>query len=134
MLLGTNLTYCISDILAGDIEYTDVFCIVTTEMGDLRDREEIEDWYGRNAHTGIKSNSYNRLADFSMKETIDLYNELVHNGTILNKPFAVAFNSKALGMRLGTPHWYSLCMMPDNMVPAVKEAWDFYKMVEKLTK
>lgn len=134
MLLGTNLTYCISDILSGDIDHKDVFCIVTTEMGDLRDREEVEDWYGRNAHRGITTSTFNRLAEFSLKETLDVYNELVYNGTIINKPYAVAFNDKAIGMKIGAPHWYSLCLMPDGMVPAVREAWDFYKMVEKLTK
>jgi len=134
MFLGTNLTYCISDILSGEIDHSDVFCIVTTEMGDLKDKDEIQDWYGRNVHRGISASQYNRLAEFSIKETLDLYNELVYNGTIVNKPYAVAFNDRALGMKIGAPHWYSLCIMPDDMVPAVKEAWDYFKYIEKLTK
>ena len=134
MFLGTNLTYCISDILSGEIEYSDVFCIVTTEMCDLKDKEEIEDWYVRNLHRGASQSTYNRLAEFSAKETLDLYNELVYNGTIINKPYAVAFNDRSLGMKRGAPHWYSLCVTPDDMIPAVKEAWNYYKMIEKLTK
>lgn len=134
MFLGTNLTYCISDILTGEIDHADVFCIVTTEMGDLKDREEIEDWYARNLHRGATQSEYNRLAEFSAKETLDLYNELVYNGTIINKPYAVAFNDRSLGMKLGAPHWYSLCTTPDDMIPAVKEAWNYFKYIEKLTR
>jgi len=133
MLLGTSLIYCISDILDGTVVQDDVFSIVTTNTFDISSHVEVYEWYCTSViQHNITNDPRNKLNQFTEKEVLSLFRDLVYSGVLLNAPNARQFNLPALRLNRTGLHWYSLCTMPDHMDPAVKEAWIYFKSVEAL--
>lgn len=134
MFLGTSLVYCLSDILDGTIDANDVFTIVSTNQFDISNRKEVVEWYQTAIiQYHVNSNKKNKIANYTEKEVIDLFSDLVHRGVIINRNHARMYHIASLKLRQDQ-YWYALCVVPDNMAPAVKEAWNYFKMIEKLCK
>lgn len=135
MLLGTSLIYCISDLLDGTKKKDDVFAIVSSDTFDLSNEDEILYWYQTSIiqHT-ISQNPKNKLSNYDEHEVINLFVELVKKGVIVARSHASTHHVLGLEMSAMGKHWYSIGLIPDEMIPAVKEAYDYYKAVEGLCK
>ena len=134
MFLGTSLVHCLSDILDGTIVQDDVFAIISTNQFDISNHQAIDDWYSISlTQYNISQNPLNKLINFTEKEVTNLFRDLVYQGVIINRLHAKRFHTASLRLEQNK-HWYALCLVPDDMTPAVKEAWDHYKLLEKICK
>lgn len=134
MLLGTHLVNCISDIIEGHIDYHDVFAIISQNQFDISCSLDIHEWYTTAIHQySITGSEKNKLHKHTEKDVKGLFNELVHYGVIVNRPHAGAFHIASLRLD-PSKHWYYLASRTDDMSPAVKDAYDQYRLIENLIK
>lgn len=134
MLIGTSLIFCLSDVLDGTIDYSDVFAIISSNEFDVSNAIQVQEWYeSALVQAAISNNPKNRLEYHTEKEVIQLFREMVRQGVILNRPHAYTYHIGTLNLR-HDEHWYAMCLMPDNMDENTRYAWDQYKLIEKLTR
>lgn len=135
MIFGTNLEFCISDLLHEEVDIDTVYCIVTYK--DIhKNTETLDNWWKMQIDpmTAHWSQGRNSLYLFDYDTVVNLITELHENGTILNRDTvspsrAMDFQTMAL-----KEHWYTINLREKDMEPAVKMAWDHYRMLAGLCK
>jgi hypothetical protein len=137
MIIGTRLEYCLSDILLGEVNIDDVYVIVADNQFDFKNLNSYSTWWDRQMDpmTQHLSRGKNSLHLFGYEECLIRVQQLVEEGKIAFRNDAII--SKMLSDVIDngeTEHWYQLTLREKDMEPAVKMAWDHYRMLAGLCK
>jgi hypothetical protein len=136
MIIGTRLEYCISDLLLKTESLEDVFVIVSDGLVNFSDSEQVEEWWSRQIDPMAShlSQGRNSLHLFELEEVHHYILALQDDGTIVTRH--VLMPSKLINiMRADSKdHWYQVNLREKDMEPAVKMAWDHYRMLAGLCK
>lgn len=133
--LGTSLINCISDIMTGEVDVDRVFCILTTDQFDIVNEEAIEGWISSSKTLkAISGSPKNRLDEFTDFDILKKFQELVSAGIIVNRQHAFGHNLLDLELAALGKHWYAINLIPEDMDPAVLQAWDYFIFMEALCK
>ena len=137
MIIGTRLEYCLSDILLGEVNIDDVYVIVADNQFNFNNLNSYSTWWDRQMDpmTQHLSRGKNSLHLFGYEECLLRVQQLVEEGKI-------AFRNDALVSKMLSDvidngeyeHWYQLNIREKDMDPAVKLAWDHYRMLAGLCK
>ena len=135
MIIGTRLEYCLSDILLGEVNIDDVYVIVADNQFDFKNLNSYSTWWDRQMDpmTQHLSRGKNSLHLFGYEECLIRVQQLVEEGKIAFRNDAII--SKMLSDVIDngeTEHWYQLTLREKDMEPAVKMAWDHYRMLAGL--
>jgi hypothetical protein len=137
MIIGTRLEYCLSDILLNEVNIDDVYIIVADNQFDFKNLNSYSTWWDRQMDpmTQHLSRGKNSLHLFGYEECLIRVQQLVEEGKIAFRNDAII--SKMLSDVIDngeTEHWYQLTLREKDMEPAVKMAWDHYRMLAGLCK
>lgn len=131
MKIGLSYSRCVRDIVDGKVDIGDVLVIIARTDFDPRDDAQwgnIWTGYGGGSHLG----SVWTAPEWSGYQDEDLFRnvsiELWKSGK-LHQP-------RQFGVNPGRMHYYWLeCIVPEDDItnPAVKEAFDYYKLLAGLT-
>jgi len=137
MIIGTRLEYCLSDILLGEVNIDDVYVIVADNQFDFKNLNSYSTWWDRQMDpmTQHLSRGKNSLHLFGYEECLIRVQQLIEEGKIAFRNDAII--SKMLSDVIDngeTEHWYQLTLREKDMEPAVKMAWDHYRMLAGLCK
>jgi hypothetical protein len=137
MIIGTRLEYCLSDILLGEVNIDDVYVIVADNQFDFKNLNSYSTWWDRQMDpmTQHLSRGKNSLHLFGYEECLIRVQQLVEEGKIAFRNDAII--SKMLSDVIDSgeyEHWYQLTLREKDMEPAVKMAWDHYRMLAGLCK
>ena len=136
MMIGTKLEYCLSDILLGDIDVNDVYVIIADNQFEFNNMNTVSHWWDRQMDpmTSHLSRGRNSLHLFGFEECWIRIQNLVEDGKI-------AFRNETLPTKLieimdqsKGEHWFEINLREKDMTPAVKMAWDHYRMLAGLCK
>lgn len=135
MIIGTRLEYCLSDILLDEVNVDDVYVIVADNQFNFNNINSYSTWWDRQMDpmTQHLSRGKNSLHLFGYEECLMRVQQLVEEGKI-------AFRNDALVSKMLSDvidngehaHWYQLNIREKDMDPAVKLAWDHYRMLAGL--
>ena len=128
MKIGLSLSRCMRDVYEGSVEENDVLVIVArTDVDPYNDKHWEGLWQGY-LYGGLSNPEWAGLEDHEegMRQLlINLYDDgKIHQPRQFN----------AHPPRL--PYYWLECSVPDNELldkPAVKKAWDNYKMIAELS-
>jgi len=137
MIIGTRLEYCLSDILLNEVNIDDVYVIVADNQFDFKNLNSYSTWWDRQMDpmTQHLSRGKNSLHLFGYEECLIRVQQLIEEGKIAFRNDAII--SKMLSDVIDngeTEHWYQLTLREKDMEPAVKMAWDHYRMLAGLCK
>jgi hypothetical protein len=137
MIIGTRLEYCLSDILLNEVNIDDVYIIVADNQFDFKNLNSYSTWWDRQMDpmTQHLSRGKNSLHLFGYEECLIRVQQLVEEGKIAFRNDAII--SKMLSDVIDSgeyEHWYQLTLREKDMEPAVKMAWDHYRMLAGLCK
>ena len=137
MIIGTRLEYCLSDILLNEVNIDDVYVIVADNQFNFNDLNSYSNWWDRQMDpmTQHLSRGKNSLHLFGYEECLIRVQQLVEEGKIAFRNDAII--SKMLSDVIDSgeyEHWYQLTLREKDMEPAVKMAWDHYRMLAGLCK
>jgi hypothetical protein len=137
MIIGTRLEYCLSDILLNEVNIDDVYVIVADNQFDFKNLNSYSTWWDRQMDpmTQHLSRGKNSLHLFGYEECLIRVQQLVEEGKIAFRNDAII--SKMLSDVIDSgeyEHWYQLTLREKDMEPAVKMAWDHYRMLAGLCK
>lgn len=135
MLLGTKLSYCISDILLKKVNIDDVYCIIAQEV-NFKSMDSFTHWFDGQVDPMVinLSKGKNALHLFDFEEVYHLCLTLHSDGVIVVRDTG---NPITLLTKVGQSvrnHWYQINLQEQDMEPAVKLAWDHYRMMAGLCK
>ena len=137
MIIGTRLEYCLSDILLGEVNIDDVYVIVADNQFDFKNLNSYSTWWDRQMDpmTQHLSRGKNSLHLFGYEECLIRVQQLVEDGKIAFRNDAIISKMLSDGIDNGEyEHWYQLTLREKDMEPAVKMAWDHYRMLAGLCK
>lgn len=136
MLLGTRLEYCLSDLLAGHVSIDDVYLIVTSDSTNFSNSLESDEWWDRSIDPMSLhiSQGRNYLNLFDYEDALHLVHVLLDEGKLVQRERGNPFNNIRRMQEDNRAHWYQINLREVDMVPAVKEAWDYYLMLSGLCK
>ena len=137
MIIGTRLEYCLSDILLDEVNVDDVYVIVADNQFNFNNLNSYSTWWDRQMDpmTQHLSRGKNSLHLFGYEECLLQVQQLVEEGKIAFRNDALV--SKMLSDVIDSgdyEHWYQLNIREKDMDPAVKLAWDHYRMLAGLCK
>lgn len=131
MKIGTSYSRCLLDIFEGKVDIDEVMVIVSrTDFDPNIDEQWKNIWEGYHGPGYSLSNpEWISLNDEDEARMRELSIELYEDGKI-HQPRK--FGAKPRRMQ---QHWYDLVLPVDikNANPAVKKAWDHYKLLANLT-
>lgn len=135
MLLGTNLTYCISDILLKKVNFNDVYCIIAHDV-NIKSIDAFTHWYDTQVDPMVinLSNGKNLFHLFDFEEVYHLCLTLYQDGVIVVRDTGNPINLLVRANQAARSHWYQINLREQDMEPAVKLAWDHYQMLAGLCK
>jgi len=136
MIIGTRLEYCLSDILLNEVNIDDVYVIVADNQFDFKNLNSYSNWWDRQMDpmTQHLSRGKNSLHLFGYEECLIQIQQLVEEGKIAFRNDAIISKMLTDVIDDGTEHWYQLTLREKDMEPAVKMAWDHYRMLAGLCK
>lgn len=136
MLLGTRLEYCLSDLLSGTVSTEDVYLIVTSDSTNFSNSLESDEWWERSVDpmTLHLSQGKNYLHLYDYEDALQLIHVLLDEGKLVQRERGNPFHNIRRMQEDGRAHWYQINLREVDMVPAVKEAWEYYKMLAGLCK
>lgn len=130
MLIGFELIRCLSDILEQKVEYDDVTLIITCIDYDFRKQEDYDEFwrhlmdpvqimYAAGRHT---------LHMFDKEEVHMLIDDLLYDGKLIIRERRYILDS----LSTLDAYWYEIIPTVEHMTPAVKDAWEYFRMLEAL--
>jgi len=137
MIIGTRLEYCLSDILLNEVNIDDVYVIVADNQFDFKNLNSYSTWWDRQMDpmTQHLSRGKNSLHLFGYEECLIRVQQLIEEGKIAFRNDAIISKMLSDVIDSGeTEHWYQLTLREKDMEPAVKMAWDHYRMLAGLCK
>lgn len=135
MMLGTNLEFCLSDLLSEKVDITDVYSIIVNNINFL-DTNTVDNWWDNQLDpmTIHWSQGKNLLYLFDYDTVYDLIIELKDNGTIVTRDKINPSRAIEIQTMASSAHWYQINLREKDMEPAVKLAWDHYQLLAGLCK
>jgi len=136
MIIGTNFEFCLSDILLGEVSYTDIYAIVCDGTIDFKNMEQVVHWWDRQQDpwTQHLSRGKNSLNLHSFEDVYQHVLVLTDEGKLVFRGDVLPTKMVDIIYKSNGEHWYSLNIREKDMSPAVKLAWDHYKMLAGLCK
>jgi hypothetical protein len=134
MYVGTSLGKCLRSILLGEVSEDDILLIVTRTMTpDLEGFIVIvKQYYDEGNYTSRDSASY----DLSVKpwEEVEALATRLYTGGKIHQPRNfVSLGSQFIHPELSNDTWVEVSPKSRNSTPAVKQAYEHYKMLDVLT-
>ena len=135
MIIGTRFEFCLSDILLGSVNYDDVYAIVAQDL-DFNNTSLMDTWWEiqMNPMTQHYSTGKNSLHLFSFDEVFAKILDLQTDNKILKREAGSTLGMINVLRSDGKVHWYQINLREVDMEPAVKLAWDHYRMLAGLCK
>lgn len=135
MIIGTRLEFCLSDILTGAVNIDDVYSVISDGV-NFNDSEQLQSWWKNQLDpmTVHWSQGRNSLHLFEFDVVGNLITDLSLNGTLMHRDRVLAARAMELNQMDYHAHWYSIHLREQDMDPAVKLAWDHYRMLAGLCK
>ena len=130
MLIGFELVRCLSDILERKIKYDDVLLVVTCIDYDFRQSADYNDFW-RHIMDPIQmmySAGRHNLHMHDKEEVHMLIDDLIYDGKLVKREQTYILDKISI---LDT-HWFEVIPNVEHMTPAVKEAWEYFRMLEAL--
>ena len=130
MKIGTSYSRCLLDIFEGRVDINDVIVIVArTDFDPFDDEQWSSIWRGYHSNPYSFSHpEWARLKDEDEERMRDLSKELYDTGK-LHQPRKFGAHPQRMEQ-----YWYDLILTEDvkDSNPAVKKAWDQYRMLAHL--
>lgn len=130
MKIGTSYSRCLLDIFEGRVDIKDVMVIVArTDFDPFDDEQWSSIWRGyRGNQFSISHPEWARLKDEDEERMRDLSKEIYDTGK-LHQPRKFGANPRRMDQ-----YWYDLILTEDvkDSNPAVKKAWDQYRILAHL--
>jgi len=134
MKIGLSYSRCVRDIVDGKVDINDVLVIIARTDFDPRNDEQwlgIWEGYGggRTFGSPYSDPEWIDYSDDDEDKFRDVTLELYNSGK-LHQPRQYGGRATRL------PHYWLDCVLPDEAIEktaAVKEAWEHYKLLAKLT-
>ncbi len=135
MILGTNLEFCVSDLLCEKVDISEVFSIITYDI-NFSNSSMAENWWNNQLDpmTVHWSQGKNLLHLFDYDTVYNLIVELKDNGTIVTRDKINPSRAIEIQTMASSDHWYQINLREKDMEPAVKLAWDHYQLLAGLCK
>ena len=135
MILGTNLEFCVSDLLSEKVDISEVFSIITYNI-NFSNSSMVENWWNNQLDpmTVHWSQGKNLLHLFDYDTVYNLIVELRDNGTIVTRDKVNPSRAIEIQTMASSAHWYQINLREKDMEPAVKLAWDHYQLLAGLCK
>jgi len=135
MILGTNLEFCVSDLLCEKVDISEVFSIITYNI-NFSNSSMVENWWNNQLDpmTVHWSQGKNLLHLFDYDTVYNLIVELRDNGTIVTRDKVNPSRAIEIQTMASSAHWYQINLREKDMEPAVKLAWDHYQLLAGLCK
>ena len=135
MILGTNLEFCVSDLLSEKVDISEVFSIITYNI-NFSNSSMAENWWNNQLDPMIVhwSQGKNLLHLFDYDTVYNLIVELKDNGTIVTRDKVNPSRAIEIQTMASSAHWYQINLREKDMEPAVKLAWDHYQLLAGLCK
>ena len=135
MILGTNLEFCVSDLLCEKVDISEVFSIITYDI-NFSNSSMAENWWNNQLDpmTVHWSQGKNLLHLFDYDTVYNLIVELKDNGTIVTRDKVNPSRAIEIQTMASSAHWYQINLREKDMEPAVKLAWDHYQLLAGLCK
>ena len=135
MILGTNLEFCVSDLLCEKVDISEVFSIITYNI-NFSNSSMAENWWNNQLDpmTVHWSQGKNLLHLFDYDTVYNLIVELKDNGTIVTRDKVNPSRAIEIQTMASSDHWYQINLREEDMEPAVKLAWDHYQLLAGLCK
>jgi hypothetical protein len=135
MILGTNLEFCVSDLLCEKVDISEVFSIITYDI-NFSNSSMAENWWNNQLDpmTVHWSQGKNLLHLFDYDTVYNLIIELKDNGTIVTRDKINPSRAIEIQTMASSDHWYQINLREKDMEPAVKLAWDHYQLLAGLCK
>jgi hypothetical protein len=135
MILGTNLEFCVSDLLCEKVDISEVFSIITYNI-NFSNSSMAENWWNNQLDpmTVHWSQGKNLLHLFDYDTVYNLIVELKDNGTIVTRDKVNPSRAIEIQTMASSAHWYQINLREKDMEPAVKLAWDHYQLLAGLCK
>ena len=135
MILGTNLEFCVSDLLSEKVDISEVFSIITYNI-NFSNSSMAENWWNNQLDpmTVHWSQGKNLLHLFDYDTVYNLIIELKDNGTIVTRDKVNPSRAIEIQTMASSAHWYQINLREKDMEPAVKLAWDHYQLLAGLCK
>jgi len=135
MILGTNLEFCVSDLLCEKVDISEVFSIITYNI-NFSNSSMAENWWNNQLDpmTVHWSQGKNLLHLFDYDTVYNLIIELKDNGTIVTRDKVNPSRAIEIQTMASSDHWYQINLREKDMEPAVKLAWDHYQLLAGLCK
>ena len=135
MILGTNLEFCVSDLLSEKVDISEVFSIITYNI-NFSNSSMAENWWNNQLDpmTVHWSQGKNLLHLFDYDTVYNLIIELKDNGTIVTRDKVNPSRAIEIQTMASSDHWYQINLREKDMEPAVKLAWDHYQLLAGLCK
>jgi hypothetical protein len=135
MILGTNLEFCVSDLLSEKVDISEVFSITTYNI-NFSNSSMAENWWNNQLDpmTVHWSQGKNLLHLFDYDTVYNLIIELKDNGTIVTRDKVNPSRAIEIQTMASSAHWYQINLREKDMEPAVKLAWDHYQLLAGLCK
>lgn len=128
--LGTSLGKCVRSILRGEVAEEDVLLIVTgTQSSTLESFLEIVSEYYSGGNMWTSDSSAYDLTVKPLDEVLELAQRLYEGGKI-HQPR----NFSGMALLRSSPAWLEVAPSNYNSTPAVVEAYEKYKLLDKLTR
>lgn len=131
MMIGVDFKVCIRDVVVGKVAEHDVVMIIgPTDHKHLgiNDTEEWDRYWNRNAHS--TSQVWHGLD----KDVVHTQIQFMHDAGILFFPSNDFWHWSNGYFNNMDKSWYELAPSEDKATPAVKAAWENYKMIAGLCK
>ena len=124
-----------SDLLSEKVDITDVYSIIVNNINFL-DTNTVDNWWDNQLDpmTIHWSQGKNLLYLFDYDTVYDLIIELKDNGTIVTRDKINPSRAIEIQTMASKSHWYRINLREEDMEPAVKLAWDHYRLLAGLCK
>lgn len=140
--IGTSLGGCLNSLMAGEVSEDDVMFIVTRTFCPTYETfmQVVEQYYAEGTPVTRMTYSY-ELGSYDLTKVKELATRLYYTGRI-HQPRVFSEQARQDGhsyhynhpARLGNGLWMEVVPTNDNDTPAVVEAYERYKVLDRLTR
>lgn len=135
MYIGTSLGKCLRSILMGEVSEADVLLIITRTMApDIEKFIVVVKMYYEDGNYTSRNSSDYYLSVKPWDEVEALACRLYNSGKIHQPRNFTSLGSQFIHPELSNDIWVEVSPKSRNTTPAVKQAYEHYKMLDNLTK
>jgi hypothetical protein len=134
--IGLSLGGCLTSIMRGEVSEDDVMFIVTrTDCPDFSRYIQVVEQYHAQGNPYSRNSDQYEMGDFPLEKVTDLATRLYQQGKIHQpRVFADTSGTYRHPAEYGDGLWMEVAPSNRNTTPAVVEAYEKYKMLDRLTR